>query len=102
MGDMTRHAWRWCSENVRFEQEVPGSKGETYSVRYGRTPTGRYQYGWTCTCKAFKFRGRCKHIEACKPLRCTEGRDAVVGSPTPMGDTCPRCGGSTSVVEVMT
>ena len=101
MPDMNVHAYRWCSTNEHFETVVPGSKGAEYTVTYGRTPSGPYQYGWTCTCPAFKFRGgECKHIKQAEKERCGYGHDAVCGSPSEMGDTCPECGSETTVIQV--
>jgi hypothetical protein len=38
---------------------VPGSRGQTYNVRE------RAGY-WTCECKGFMFRRKCRHIESKK------------------------------------
>lgn len=38
--------------------EVPSSKaGKSYTVEYDGA-------SWSCTCSGFKFRGRCRHIDA--------------------------------------
>ena len=103
MTDFNTQVSRWCSQNEHFEIEVAGSKGNTYTVSYGKTPQGQYQYGWSCTCPAAKFQARygdCKHVKKALKKRCTHGQDAVCGSPTPMGDTCPKCGSATSVISV--
>jgi hypothetical protein len=100
MPDFNVHAYRWCVTNETFEVDVSGSKGATYTVRYGKTPQGQYQYGWSCTCPGFKFRNSCKHTNEAESKRCAHGHDAVIGSPTPMGDTCPKCDGPTSVISV--
>ena len=101
MSDFITHAYRWCSTNEHYEEVVPGSKGASYTVRYGTTPQGPYQYGWSCTCPAFKFKGGdCKHIKAVESNRCAHGHDACMGSPSPMGETCPECDGPTSVIQV--
>lgn len=101
MADLNVHAWRWCATNEHYEETVEGSKGATYTVTYGKTPRGPYQYGWSCTCPQHKFRGgECKHIKVAKDNRCAHGQDAVIGSPTEMGETCPACGGPTSVILV--
>ncbi len=101
MTDFNIQNSRWCSTNEHYSEVVPGSKGAEYTVTYGRTPQGPYQYGWSCTCPAFKFKsGDCKHIKAVEGNRCAHGHDACMGSPTPMGDTCPECGSETSVISV--
>jgi hypothetical protein len=97
---MDFHNYRWCSTNEHFEVQVEGSHGNTYNVLYGKTPNGQYVYGWSCTCKGYQYHGHCKHIEEAKKLRCAFGEGAVVGSPEEMGDKCPNCGSSTSVVRV--
>ena len=103
MTDFTTHAHRWCATNEHYSETVEGSKGASYTVTYGRTPRGPYQYGWSCTCPSFKFgKGKeCKHIAAVKPNRCAHGQDAVIGSPAHYDDdTCPSCGGETTVIQV--
>ncbi len=100
MTDFNVHAYRWCSTNEHFETTAKGSKGETYTVRYGKTPAGPYQYGWTCSCKGFKFRGDCKHVKAAEQERCGHGWEAACGSPAEMGDNCPKCGSETTVIRV--
>lgn len=95
MTDFTVHAARWCKENVQFVRLVPGKRAN-YIVTYGRSP-GPYEMNWHCTCDSFRFGGgkECKHIIASKPLRCTYGEEAAIGSPTDMGETCPKCFGPT-------
>ena len=103
MTDFTTHAHRWCSSNEHYSEKVAGSKpGVEYTVTYGKTPRGPYQYGWSCTCPSFKHRGgECKHIKAVKPNHCRYGWEASCGSPAPFeDDTCPSCGGETSVISV--
>jgi hypothetical protein len=102
MPDMTVHVWRWCSTNEFWEIVVPGSGGKEHLVWYGETLQGPYQYGWSCTCPAFKYGSgkECKHIGKVKDQRCGYGWEAACGSPAGMGETCPKCGEPTSVVEV--
>jgi hypothetical protein len=53
---------RW---NVKIETHKPegrswqvqGSRGDTYTVR-------EHEGRWDCTCSGFKFRSKCKHVEA--------------------------------------
>ena len=98
---LVAHNWRWCSTNEHYQEKVAGSKGAEYTVTYGPTPGGPYQYGWSCTCPSFKHRGgECKHIKAVKPNRCAHGAEAACGSPSPMGETCPECGSETTVISV--
>lgn len=94
---------RVCASNHSWEKSVKGSTG-TYKVKWGPDYSGRYAYGWSCTCPAFKFsKARtCKHIEAAKSERCGWGHEAYCGSfsePNPDG-SCPKCGGPTEVVKV--
>ena len=93
-----------CESTMEYERRFEGSKGERYKVRYGTTPQGPYQYGWTCTCPAFKFsKGKmCKHIKACQPLRCAWNEGALTGSfmDAPEDGVCPECGGPLRAVGV--
>ena len=93
--DLTRITSRWCATNESFSTQI-----KDYVVSYGQTVSGPYQYDWSCTCKGFKFRGQCKHVEEAKSQRCAHGHDAVAGSPVEMGETCPSCHGPTTVISV--
>lgn len=100
MPDFTIHVTYMCSSCENFEALIKGSKGQFYKVRYGRTPQGPYQYGWSCSCPSFKFNphNNCKHIvEAMTEEWC--GWNNCCEMATPDYDSngnpvCPRCKGS--------
>jgi hypothetical protein len=101
-------AWT-CATNTCFEKKVTGSLGDTYMVRFARL-YGRelerqgVQYGWTCTCKGFEFRGTCRHINATRKSRC--GWNGVL-EPTAQCEhddegrpCCPDCHGPVEPIKV--
>ena len=101
---LTMHATWTCCSNVNWTKEVRGSRGQTYTVSYGYTPRGPYQYDWSCTCKGFKFRGTCRHIEEAKAERCGWNGELEVGAQADRdandNPICPECGGPLTAVNV--
>jgi len=103
MPDLTTHTAYTCQTNTSWETTVTGSKGDVYTVRYGRL-YGRQadiqgvQYGYTCTCKGFSFKGACKHVREVEEqeLRCgwnAELDPFVEADKAPNGNPCcPECG----------
>ena len=97
-----------CLSVTSFEQEVVGKTGR-YTVRRSFMPKGPYQYGWSCTCRGFKYgKGKpCSHI-----------KDLMIGDtpgycgwnvelePTMEPDwvdekpACPECGGPVVIAKV--
>ena len=113
--------FRMCTSNEHFEAEVTGSKGSVYRVTFGQLTWEEknkqgYECGWRCSCKAFQFRGICKHITKVRPFRCGyheqwgTGKSAPAADPdvkvltppdaseSPLG-TCPCCGGAVVAVR---
>lgn len=104
MGDMTYHTARWCKSNEDWTRIVR-SGDKQYVVRFDNRNhrNERVQYDFSCSCPSYKYRGAyCKHIMQVKHECCRYGWEAGMGSPVDMGDTCPRCGGETSVVSYAT
>lgn len=65
-----------CTSNEHFEADVTDSRGSIYRVTFGQLTWEEKnkqdcEYGWMCSCKAFQFRGTCKHI-------CRVSRDIVL------------------------
>lgn len=101
MGDMTILTGRWCASNEAWSKTYQSESGNgSYVVTYGPVAMGPYSHGYTCACPGFGFRGKCKHITAAKSERCAYGWEAAAGSPVRMGKTCPKCHGSTAIVNV--
>ena len=104
MTDMTTQTARWCATNENWETIVFGNNNTAYTITYGTTAQGMhslYHKAYRCTCKAFKY-GKtqtCKHIVQVRQQRCAYGWEAAAGSPTEMGETCPKCNGPTEVMS---
>jgi len=88
--------YRWmCRSNVEWCKEVQGNSG-VYVVEWGRVHDRDCDYGFTCTCPGFKYRGTCRHIREVSSERCAWHQEynnpefAEVNDDDPK---CPRCGG---------
>ena len=94
-----------CATNVRWSKKVTGSKGETYAVSWGPTPTGECQYGWNCTCRSFKFRKTCRHVEDIEKCKERCGWNGIL-EPTAQPEyvngeaRCPECHGPVEAFRV--
>lgn len=84
MPDLTTHSY-WACETASAWQATIGG----HLVAWGLTPGGQCVYGWSCDCKGFKFRRRCRHVDAAAEQRC--GWRQFVHGGEPAGDRCPRC-----------
>ena len=108
MHELTPAVAMVCKSNVDWECTIEGSKGATYTVRYGQSYDRHslYVYDYSCSCPAFLYHrnGSCKHIETAKAKRCgwNEGFDPGIA---PDRDTngnlvCPKCGGPVVPIKV--
>lgn len=100
-----------CASNFYFERVVTGSKGDVYTVHWGRLMEARAfetgaQYGWQCTCRGYKYRGTCRHIDEVKASGERCGWNGTL-EPTAQCDhdangepCCPDCGGPVRVMRV--
>lgn len=101
MPDLTIESAWTCATNERWETTVEGSKGETYRVAWERLYGAQAarvgaQFGWTCSCKGFGFRGTCRHVDAVEAEGKRCGWNAHL-EPTEEPDEngcCPGCGGN--------
>jgi hypothetical protein len=84
MPDLTTHSYWACETCASWQTTIDG-----HLVAWGPTPGGQCVYGWSCDCKGFKFRRRCRHADAAEPQRC--GWQQFVHGGEPAGDRCPRC-----------
>lgn len=97
MPDLTVEYHYHCESAEHFSTKVKGSKGD-YTVTYGPTPRGPYQYNYSCSCDSFKFgKGKpCKHIEQVKKsdLHCNWMGFTDGGKPVEVNGEkrCPKCG----------
>ena len=91
MHDLTTEYYYHCQTAEEFSRVITGSSGSQYLVVYGKTPHGPYEHDWSCNCKGFQFRGKCKHIEVAKKLHCGWFQFSDGGEP--VNGKCPNCGG---------
>jgi hypothetical protein len=111
MPDMTFETAYTCKQNVQWETKTRGTKGDYYRVAYERlygieASRAGADYGWTCTCKGWHYRGTCRHVTKMKKLglRCT-WNEALDPGLEPERDNenqpcCPQCGGPVEMVTV--
>lgn len=95
MPDFTTETVYMCATNRYWSTVVP-SQFRTYKVEWSSTPRGPSQYGWTCECKGFLFRRKCKHVERVRVVPCFWNQEMEpTAEPRREGDgvVCPACGG---------
>jgi len=88
MPDLTTVLYAYCTSRDTFSREVEGVNGTLCTVSLTRILGGPSQYGFECTCLAFKYKKtlECKHIKSVKDQFC--GTCEIDSSYT----TCPNCG----------
>jgi hypothetical protein len=106
MSDLTTHVAYTCDTNGFWETEVTGSKGDKYTVKWSMSTEPRI-YGthvYSCTCKGFQFRGRCKHIKQVAHQRCGWNPQPDPGLQPDQDKNgsriCPECGGPATAMRV--
>jgi hypothetical protein len=100
MPDLTT-IYQWhCATAEHWETTVTGSKGTSYTVRWGKgwhLNQSNVQYDYSCDCKGYKFgKGKhCTHIEQvkasgdhCNWMQFHDGGDAVKKNNE---HHCPNC-----------
>ena len=99
MPDLTEHTAYTCSSNINWSTTVKGSRGDEYTVSYEWMPPSHpVQYDYTCTCKGYRFRGHCKHIDQVKAsgARCGWNAELEPGNDPAQDEDadicCPECG----------
>lgn len=107
MPDLTTHTTLICKTNEYWQMPVKSTSQQNvmYMVKFEQLPPGAsYEYGYTCTCKAFttgKKRGQeCKHIQSVKHRRCAWNETMELLGEKDAQDKCPRCQGPLIPVRV--
>lgn len=96
MPDLNVEFYYHCESAERFTTEVAGSKGKTYTVRFGRghKRASEVQFDWSCDCEAYKYKpGYCKHIKLVIDEKRRCGWMQFEHGGEPKDDKCPECGG---------
>lgn len=65
MPDFTYETYWLCETAQHWETVINGHR-----VAWEYQRSGPAQYDWTCDCRGFKYRHRCRHVEEAKPQRC--------------------------------
>ena len=88
MPDFTHEVFYHCVSAENFTMKV-----NEQTVTYGPS-FGRYEYDYSCTCKGFKFRKACKHIEKMREEHCNWMQFINGGQPVEKNGKkcCPKCG----------
>lgn len=111
MPDLTLETAWVCASNFYWLTHVTGSKGDVYTVWWGRLPEDRAfkvgaQHGWQCDCKGYRFRGTCRHIREVKASEARCGWNAEMepsaepGGSVDNDPVCPECGGPVRAIRV--
>ena len=93
MPDLTVSAFWHCLSNEDWLTEVDGHT--VIFDKFSHRNRKEVDYDYSCDCKSYQYRGRCKQIEKARPLRCGwsqvyDGGDVVQKDGKP---ACPKCGG---------
>lgn len=90
-----------CEQMLYFRTTVDGSFDNVYTVEC-------YDGKWHCDCKAFQFRGKCKHIAMADKKRChwyeedseMKTKKVSKSDENPLGLACPLCDRPVSVIKI--
>ena len=104
MPDLTTVPMQQCSQldggrTIRVAGSPHKVRGHLRRKTYTVT-TGDEQHPWRCECPAYQFSedSHCKYIARAQRAQCT-WHQQTDGAPT-QDNVCPRCGGSTTYVQV--
>ena len=85
MSDLTIEHYYCCDSAKRWSIQIGN-----YNIAYGPTINGQYEYDYSCECKGFQFRKKCKHIEEAKRWHCNWQQMYEGGKVK--DNHCPKCG----------
>lgn len=88
MPELSKVMTRTCISNFSWSKAYDGSCGTKHLVTYNNGE------GMNCTCDGYKYRKRCKHVDAAHGLRCGWGADAFANV-IHEEEICPLCGEET-------
>lgn len=92
MPDLINRPYSYCLSVTNYQTKI-----DSHTVTHGKSG-GQYQYDWSCDCKGFKFRRKCKHVEAAKLSYC--GWNEFTDGGSRQDGKCPKCSGEVSVMMV--
>ncbi len=106
MPDLTQQTAWTCASNLEWSARVASASSlASYEVRWGPTPSGEAQYGWSCECPGWRIRKRCRHVtetEISGSRCCWNSELDPAVEPVIDGDRrhCPACDGPVEAVSV--
>ena len=106
MTDFTVETKWICETAENWQYDIMRDGQRVYRVKYNHMPDNHaVAYDYTCTCKGYKFRKNCKHIEEAKQYHCNwnqfvDGGDVLWLDPSKEEFCCPRCKGKAKAIQL--